>query len=62
MGERFVLNSKEASEYIGIGINRIRELCASGDIKAARSGKNWKIPKPMLERYVMEKAERGEEI
>lgn len=60
--EKFVLNSKEAAQYLSIGENKMRELCNSRQIKAFRSGKNWKIPKPMLERFVMEKAEKGEEI
>lgn len=60
--DKFVLTPKEAAAYIGISENRIRKMCAAKEIKAARSGKNWKIPKPMLERYVLEKAEVGGEL
>ena len=60
--EKFVLTPKEAAAYIGISENRIRELCAAGEIKAARSGRCWKIPRPLLETYVIHKAERGESL
>lgn len=60
--ERFLLTPKEAAAYIGISENKIRSLCAARAIKATKSGKNWKIPKPMIEQYVMECAEKGEEI
>lgn len=60
--EKFVLSPKEAAAYIGIGENLIREKCAAGEIKALKSGRNWKIPIPMLELYAMEKAEKGEQI
>ena len=57
--EKFVLSPKEASTYIGIGENRIRELCNEGTIKAAKSGPNWKIPKPLLEEFMLDKARKG---
>ena len=60
--ERFVFSTTEAAEYIGVGVNKIRALWSEGKIKAVRSGKNWKIPRPMLERYILECAEKGEEI
>ena len=59
---KFVLNPKEAATYLGVGENKIRKLCENREIKAMRSGRNWKIPIPMLERYAMEKAEKGEQI
>ena len=57
--EKFVLTPKEASEYIGLGENQIRSLCTSGEIKAVRSGQNWKIPKPLLEEFIIEMARKG---
>lgn len=60
--DKFVLTPKEAAAYIGISENRIRELCAAKEIKAAKSGRCWKIPRPIIEGYVMPKAEKGEEL
>lgn len=60
--EKFVLTPKEAGEYIGLGENQIRSLCTSGEIKAVRSGQNWKIPKPLLEEFILRKAEKGGQI
>lgn len=58
----FVLTPKECAEYIGISENTIRSLCKAGKIKAARSGQNWKIPRPCAEEYIMEMAATGEKI
>ena len=60
--EKFVLNTKEAAEYIGVGENQIRQLVKNGKIPAARSGRNYKIPRPLLEAWIVEKAEKGEQI
>ena len=62
LNEKFVLTPDEAAIYIGVGVNQIRTLCSDGQIKATRVGRKWKIPKPCLERYMLEKAEKGEEI
>ena len=60
--EKFTLTPKEAAEYIGMGENRIRQLVKSGEIPAARSGRNFKIPRPLLEEWILEKARNGEQI
>ena len=60
--EKFVLTPKEASEYIGLGENQIRSLCTSGEIKAVRSGQNWKIPRINVEQFFLDKAETGDPI
>lgn len=62
IAEKFVLTPKEAGQYIGISECTIRTLCGNGDIPAARNGRDWKIAKPLLERWIMEKCERGEQI
>lgn len=59
---KYILTTQEAAEYVGIGINRIRELVKSGEIPAARSGRNFKIPRPLLEEWILEKAKNGEQI
>lgn len=60
--EKFTLTPKEAAEYIGMGENRIRKLVKDGEIPVARSGRNFKIPRPLLEEWILEKARNGEQI
>lgn len=56
---QFVLSPKECGAYLGLSENTIRLLCKEGKIKAAKSGKNYKIPKPCAEAYILELAEKG---
>lgn len=60
--EKFVLTPKECGAYLGISECTVRSLCKEGKIKAARSGQNWKIPKPCAEEYIMRLAEVGGRI
>ena len=59
---QFVLSPKECGAYLGLSENTIRRLCKEGKIKAAKSGKNYKIPRPCAEAYIMELAERGGKV
>lgn len=60
--EKFVFTPEEAAGYIGIGVNQLRKLVKDGEIPAARSGRNFKIPRPLLEEWIIRKAEKGEWI
>ena len=60
--DKFVLSAKEAAEYIGVGENLIRHLVKEGEIPAARSGRNYKIPRPLLEEWIVNKAKEGARI
>lgn len=60
--EKFVLTPKECGTYLGLSECTIRSLCKEGKIKAARSGQNWKIPKPYAEDYIMKLAEIGGKV
>lgn len=60
--DKFCMNSEEAAEYIGTGVNHLRELARKGEIPAARSGKNLKFYKPLLEEYALKKAKSGEQL
>ena len=57
-----MLSAKEAAEYIGVGENLIRQLVKEGEIPAARSGRNYKIPRPLLEEWIVDKARKGAKI
>ena len=56
ISEKFVLTPREAGEYVNISENTIRKLCEEGKIRAIRGGKEWKIPKPLLEEWVLNEA------
>lgn len=58
----FAMTVKQASEYSGIGQNRLRELCKNGDVKAIKVGTKYLIPTELLERYILEAAETGRSL
>lgn len=58
----FCMNAEEAAAHIGIGVNRLRELAKKGEIPVARSGKNLKFYKPLLEEWAMKKAQNREQL
>ena len=47
----------EAAYLLDLSGQRIRQLCASGELKASKHGWAWVIPKESVERY---KALRGD--
>ena len=59
---QFVLSPEECGAYLGLSENTIGLLCKEGKIKAAKSGKNYKIPKPCAEAYILELAEKGGKV
>jgi excisionase family DNA binding protein len=56
------MTAEEAAAYLNIGINQMRGLLKSGEIPAARSGRNYKIPRPLLEEWIVNKAKEGARI
>lgn len=60
--DRFLLSPKEAGAHLGLSENKIRALCKSGEIPAAHSGVNFKIAKPLLEQWAIEKCKEGAEL
>lgn len=58
MFERYddLLTVEEFCEALGIGKNVAYEILGSGDIKAFRTGRLWKIPKIAVEKYILEKS------
>lgn len=59
---RFLLSPQEAGEYVGLSENKIRDLCKSGELPAAHSGANYKIAKPLLEQWALQKCMEGAEL
>lgn len=58
MDNNDILRIEDVMEYLNIGKNTIYGLLQSGELKAFRIGKLWKIPRKALEEYV-EKAMNG---
>jgi excisionase family DNA binding protein len=44
----------EAAEQLGVGVRRVYDLCASGEIGAVRIGTRWRIPNQAMYRYGVE--------
>lgn len=52
MDNNDILRIEDVMEYLNIGKNTIYSLLQSGELKAFRIGKLWKIPRKALEEYV----------
>jgi len=53
-----VLSPEQASEFLGINLNKIYELCHADDFPSARIGRKWVIIKDELIRWVLEEGKR----
>lgn len=49
-----ILTPEEVMDYLNIGRNSLYTLLNSGEIKAFRVGRNWKIPRKSLDKYIDE--------
>lgn len=58
----YCMNSTQAAKYIGIGVNRIRELAKAKEIPAIRTGKQLRFYRPLLEEWAENKARNNEQI
>lgn len=47
-----ILTTEEVMELLNIGKNAMYKLLASGDLKAFRVGRNWKIPRKEVDAYI----------
>ena len=51
-----LLTSEQVAEILKIGKNALYKLLASGDLKAYRNGRVWRIPRQEVEEYVCSQA------
>ena len=49
-----ILSPEDVSEALHIGMKAIYELLRTKKIKAFRNGRNWRIPKSSLVKYINE--------
>ncbi len=47
-----ILTPEEVMEQLNIGKNAIYKLLSSGNLKAFRLGRNWKIPRKEVDAYI----------
>ena len=50
-----ILTITELSEALKIGSTQAYKIVRSGDVKAFKEGKDWKIPKISLEAYIRDR-------
>lgn len=51
-----LLTSEQVAEILKVGKNALYKLLASGDLKAYRNGRVWRIPRQAVEEYVCSQA------
>lgn len=51
-----LINVDELCEILSIGKNAAYDLLNSGELKAFKTGRVWKIPKLSVEQYILEKS------
>ena len=58
----YAMNTEQAAAYIGVGVNRLRELAKKKEIPSAKVGKNLRFFRPQLEEYAEKKARDHEQL
>ena len=51
-----ILTTEEACEALRIGFNALYDLLQSGNLKAYRNGRIWRIPKRSVIEYIIEQS------
>lgn len=51
-----ILTTDEACEALRIGYNALYDLLQSGNLKAYRNGRLWRIPKKSVVQYIIEQS------
>lgn len=51
-----ILSVEAVCELLGIGRNNMYKLLASGQLKAFRNGRVWRIPKKAVEEFILQQS------
>ena len=51
-----ILTVEEACEALRVGYNALYALLGSGELKAYRNGRTWRIPKIAIQDYILQSA------
>lgn len=54
-----ILTVDEACEVLRVGYNALYALLGSGELKAFRNGRTWRIPKIAIQDYILQSAKLG---
>ena len=54
--ETMIVRTAEAADLLATSPNRVLELIREGEIPAYRDGRNWSIPRTLLQAYVEDRA------
>jgi len=46
------LSSKQAADFLGLSVSRIRQLCISGELEGIKLGRDWLIDKERILKYI----------
>lgn len=55
----YILSVEEAMEELQIGKNAIYDILRSGKLKGFKIGRNWKIPRKSINKYIDKNIERN---
>lgn len=53
MSELELLKPSEAARRLGVSTERVRRMCATGEIPAARVGARWRVIWPLAMRKIL---------
>ena len=51
-----ILTVEEVADILYVGKNTVYSLLQSGDLRAFRIGKSWRIPRFCIDEYIIEKS------
>ena len=51
-----ILTAEEAAEVLKVGMNALYRLLTSGELKAFRNGRVWRVPKQAIAEYIHHKS------
>lgn len=54
-----IVTSEELSEMLKIGMNQVYKILNSGELKAFREGRVWRISKQAVVNYVIDRSRMG---
>jgi len=57
-----ILSVEAVCEILGIGRNNMYKLLGSGQLKAFKNGRVWKISKKALEEFVLQQSNMSQKI
>jgi excisionase family DNA binding protein len=54
-----IMDADEASAWLKIPKSTLYKLCSDGELPAAKVGRHWRFHRDTLERWLLDKTQRG---